>query len=174
MQMDPGLDSGPILKLVSCDLAPDETGGSLHDRLAQLGADALLDCVRQLCAGAAPVPEPQPGEGVTYARKLLKAEAEIDWRDPAPLIERRIRAFNPWPVAFCDIDGERTRIWAAAVLPRDHRQPPGAVLHAGRGGIDIACGEQILRITQLQRPGGRVITAEEYLHGRALPENLAG
>jgi methionyl-tRNA formyltransferase len=172
MQMDEGLDTGPVLRRVTCPLAPDETGGSLHDKLAQLGARALLDCLGALRRGAAPVPRPQPAAGVSYARKLLKAEAEIDWHDSARLIERRIRAFNPWPVAFCEIDGERTRIWAATVLPRDHRQQPGTVLNAGRAGIEIACGEQILRITQLQRPGGRVITAENYLNARPLPERL--
>jgi methionyl-tRNA formyltransferase len=144
----------------------------LHDKLAQLGAEALLDCLAILHRGELPGAEPQHGDGITYARKLLKAEAEIDWQDSAGLIERRIRAFNPWPVAWCDIDGERTRIWSANVLPRDHRQQPGTILAASKQGIDVACGEQILRITGLQRPGGRIITAENYLNARSLPDVL--
>jgi len=174
MQMDEGLDSGPIIKCITCPLTPDETGGSLHDKLAELGADALLECLVALRDGAAPAAEPQPREGISYARKLLKAEARIDWRDPAPQIERQIRAFNPWPVAWCEIDGERTRIWSAFLLPRDHRQTPGAILAAGPEGIDVACGEQILRITRLQRPGGRAISAENYLNARSLPERMDG
>jgi len=174
MQMDEGLDSGPIIKCITCPLTPDETGGSLHDKLAELGADALLECLVALRDGAAPAAEPQPREGISYARKLLKAEARIDWRDPAPQIERQIRAFNPWPVAWCEIDGERTRIWSAFLLPRDHRQTPGAILAASPEGIDVACGEQILRITRLQRPGGRAISAENYLNARSLPERMDG
>jgi methionyl-tRNA formyltransferase len=170
--MDEGLDTGPVLKRVTGPLAPDETGGSLHDKLAQLGAEALIDCLAVLRRGESPASEPQTEAGVTYARKLLKAEAEIDWQEPAGLIERRIRAFNPWPVAWCDIEDERTRIWSAVVLPRDHRQQPGTILAAGKQGIDVACGEQILRITGLQRPGGRIITAENYLNARSLPDTL--
>ena len=108
----------------------------------------------------------QPAEGITYARKLIKAEAKIDWGEDAGTIERRIRAFNPWPVAWCEIDGERTRIWSAERLNLDHHEPPGTVLAASKEGIDIACGKQALRITGLQRPGGRPISAENYLNAR--------
>jgi len=169
MQMDEGLDTGPVLNRIGCRVEPFETGGSLHDKLASLGAAALWECLEALQTGSLPKPQPQSEDGVCYARKLVKTEAEIDWREPAEVIERRIRAFNPWPVAWCDIAGERTRIWSAERVGRAHDQPPGRVLNAGSYGIDMACGKEILRLTELQRPGGRRITAESYLNARPLP-----
>ena len=169
MQMEEGLDTGPVLKRQSCALDPNETGGSLHDTLAEMGAQALVHCLRQLADGSLPEAEVQSTEGVTYARKLMKAEAEIQWDQHAVSIERRIRAFNPWPVAWCMLAGERIRIWAARHRVQASRHAPGEVIAAGREGIDIACGEEVIRITELQRPGGRRITAENYLNARPLP-----
>jgi methionyl-tRNA formyltransferase len=172
MQMDAGLDTGAVLARSRIALAADETGGSLHDRLAQLGAETLLQCVEQLGADSLPAAIPQEQAGISYARKLDKAEAEIHWHEPAQQLERRIRAFNPWPVCWCDIAGERCRIWAASAENEDPAAPAGSILQADANGIVVACGEGRLRITQLQRPGGRPQTAQEFLHGRSLPTRL--
>jgi methionyl-tRNA formyltransferase len=166
MQMDEGLDTGPVLHRVNTPLDPEETGGSLHDRLAQLGATALLDCILKLSEGVLPAAEPQPESGITYARKLEKAEARIDWSESATSLSRRIRAFNPWPVAWCMIGDERTRIWKARVINRDHEQAPGTVLATSKQGINIACGEQVLQLLELQPPGKRVMIAADYLNAR--------
>lgn len=172
MQMEEGLDTGPVLHRVSLPLAPDETGGSLHDKLAAAGAGALLDCVRRLAAGEKLQAQPQAESGATYARKLQKSEAQIDWRDPARDIERRIRAFNPWPVAWCMIGTERTRVWAAQVIAGDNGSPPGTVLAAGKEGIDVATGHQVLRLLELQRPGKRRTPAADYLNAGLPPDTL--
>jgi methionyl-tRNA formyltransferase len=164
MQMDEGLDTGPVLKAVRVPLDGSETAGSLHDRLAAAGAAALLDCVRQLAAGAPPPATPQAAAGACYARKLDKREARVDWRDPARAIERRVRAFDPWPVAWCMIGDERTRIWSATALDREHDRSPGTVLASGPEGIDVAAGEGVLRIRELQRPGKRRMAAADYLN----------
>ena len=166
MQMDAGLDTGAVLARESIPLADDETGGSLHDRLAELGANLLLPGLQELQAGKPPVPVPQAEEGVTYAHKLGKQEAEIDWQQSAKQLEQRIRAFNPWPVCWCMVNGERTRIWQAHAEPGVNQPVAGTVLETSAEGIVIACGEQQLRITQLQRPGGKAQTAGEYLQSR--------
>jgi methionyl-tRNA formyltransferase len=178
MQMDVGLDTGAVLARASTPMARDETGGSLHARLAQMGADTLLECLRQLESGTAPAAIPQPQEGISYAHKLDKAEGEIDWQEPAGQLERRIRAFNPWPVCWCDIAGERTRIWLASEVAGEKatRSIPdsraGTLLTADANGLVVACGEGSLRLTQLQRPGGKHQSAREYLQGRSLASGL--
>jgi methionyl-tRNA formyltransferase len=174
MQMDEGLDTGPVLHRVTLPIGENETGGSLHDKLAETGADALLTCLEALARGAAPEPVRQTGQGISYARKLLKSEAQISWQEPAQQLERRVRAFNSWPVAWCTINGERTRIWRAAHEKRNHDEEPGTVLKADKEGIEIATGEQILRLLELQRPGGKRISAAEYLNSRSLPGRLDG
>jgi methionyl-tRNA formyltransferase len=174
MQMDEGLDTGPVLHRVALPIGENETGGSLHDTLAEVGADALLSCIEALARGAPPDPVRQAEQGLSYARKLLKAEAQISWQEPARQLERRIRAFNPWPVAWCTINGERTRIWRAAHEKLDHDKEPGTVLRADKAGIEIATGEQMLRLLELQRPGGKRISAAQYLNSRSLPGRLDG
>jgi len=174
MQMDEGLDTGPVLHRVALPIGENETGGSLHDKLAEVGADALLSCIEALARGAPPDPGRQAEQGLSYARKLQKAEAQIGWQEPARQLERRIRAFNPWPVAWCTINGERTRIWRAAHEKLDHDKEPGTVLRADKVGIEIATGEQILRLLELQRPGGKRISAAQYLNSRSLPGRLDG
>ncbi len=174
MQMDEGLDTGPVLHGVTLPIGKHETGGSLHDILAEAGADALLSCVKALARGAPPEPVKQAGQGLSYARKLHKAEAQISWQEPAQQLERRVRAFNPWPVVWCTINTERTRIWRAAHKKLDHDKEPGTVLKADKAGIEIATGEQILRLLELQRPGGKRISAAEYLNSRSLPGRLNG
>ena len=119
--------------------------------------------------GIQPVARAQPAEGVTYARKLDKAEARLDWREAAPVLANRVRAFNPWPMAEADVAGERLRLHAAVALPLAHDAAPGTLLAAGRQGIDVACGEGALRIRTLQRAGGKAITAADWLNARRDP-----
>ena len=166
MQMERGLDTGPVLLSQSVPVGEGDTGGQLHDRLAELGAQVLSDGLGLLRAGILPVARAQPEEGATYAHKLDKAEARLDWTQPAVALARTVRAFNPWPMAEAQLAGERVRIHGAVALPLDHRAAPGTVLLAGRDGIDIACGEGALRIRVLQREGGRAITAADYLNAR--------
>ncbi|WP_149194475.1 methionyl-tRNA formyltransferase [Luteimonas suaedae] len=166
MQMEKGLDTGPVLLSQTLAIGEHETGGQLHDRLADLGAQVLADGLGLLRAGIRPVAKPQPEAGATYARKLDKAEARLDWSQPAQVLANRVRAFNPWPMAEAEVAGERLRIHAAIAMPTQHQASPGAVLAAGRDGIDIACGDGALRIRTLQRAGGKAITAADYLNAR--------
>src|SRR3546814_6180757 len=119
MQMEAGLDTGPVRLSQPLDIGADETGGQLHDRLAALGAQVLSDGLGLLRAGMRPVPKPQPAEGVTYAHKLDKAEAKLDWSQPATVLANKVRAFKPWPMAEAQVAGERLRIHAAVAVPRD-------------------------------------------------------
>jgi methionyl-tRNA formyltransferase len=166
MQMEAGLDTGPVLLSQSLAIGEQDTGGQLHDRLAELGAQVLADGLGLLRAGIRPVPRPQPEAGVTYAHKLEKSEAKLDWSLPATMLANKVRAFQPWPVAEAEIAGERLRIHAAIALPLAHGRAPGSVLAAGRDGLDIACAEGALRIRTLQRDGGKIITAADYLNAR--------
>ena len=166
MQMEAGLDTGPVLLQRRTPIARDDTGGSLHDRLAALGAEVLAEGLRRTLAGEQLVATPQPEEGVTYAHKLDKAEAKLDFSRSALELERQVRAFDPWPVAEGEIAGERLRIWAAHALVPDHQGAPGSVLAAGREGIDLACADGALRVTALQRAGGKRIGAADYLNSR--------
>ena len=166
MQMEQGLDTGPVLLSQKIAIDDQETGGQLHDRLAALGAQTLADGLGLLRAGMRPVAIPQPAAGVTYAHKLDKAEARLDWSQPAAVLARKVRAFNPWPVAEAQLAGERVRIHAATALPLAHRAAPGSVLLASRDGIDVACGEGALRIRVLQRDGGKAITAADWCNAR--------
>jgi len=172
MQMDSGLDTGPVILRKHLPLTGSETAGSVHDQLAALGAQALLSCVQQLATGQDMAPVPQPNNGVSYARKLSKSEAEIDWAEPAEVLERRIRAFDPWPVAWCLIGGERTRVWRATCNHRDPGKLPGTVLGADCDGIDVATGRGTLRLLELQPPGKRRMSVADYLNARSLPARL--
>ncbi|MGH8077565.1 MAG: methionyl-tRNA formyltransferase [Lysobacter sp.] len=171
MQMEKGLDTGPVLLSQALRIEPGETGGQLHDRLAALGAQVLADGLGLLRAGLRPVAQPQPTAGVTYAHKLDKAEARLDWTQPAAQLANKVRAFNPWPMAEAVVAGERVRVHGAiAVNDAGEVNPeatPGTLLRAGRDGLDIACGQGVLRIRVLQRDGGKAITAADYLNGRA-------
>ncbi|TDK33940.1 methionyl-tRNA formyltransferase [Luteimonas terrae] len=167
MQMEKGLDTGPVLLRQTTPIAPEDTGGSLHDRLATLGAQVLADGLGLLRAGMQLGPNVQPEAGVTYAHKLDKAEARLDWAQPARALADTVRAFNPWPVAEADVAGERLRIHAATALPLAHGRTPGSVLFAGRQGIDIACADGALRLQRVQRAGGRAIDVADYLNARS-------
>jgi len=166
MQMEAGLDTGPVLLSQRTPIAETDTGGLLHDRLAALGAQVLSDGLGLLRAGLKPVAQPQPAEGVTYAHKLDKAEARLDWQQDAAALARKVRAFNPWPVAEATLAGERVRIHGAVALDDNHGKVPGTVLGASRDGIDIACGQGALRLRVVQREGGKAITAADYLNAR--------
>ncbi|WP_119717507.1 methionyl-tRNA formyltransferase [Cognatilysobacter tabacisoli] len=166
MQMEKGLDTGPVLLSQSLPIGEHDTGGQLHDRLAELGAQVLRDGLGLLRAGIHPVPQPQPEDGVTYAHKLDKAEARLDWSLPARTLANKVRAFNPWPMAEAVVAGERLRVHGAVALDEAHDAVPGTLLRAGRDGLDVACGDGALRIRVLQRDGGKAITAADYLNGR--------
>lgn len=166
MQMEAGLDTGPVLLEKRTTITRDDTGGTLHERLATLGAEALADGLRRALAGETLVATPQAADGVVYAHKLDKAESALDFAQPAIALERQVRAFDPWPGSDAVIAGERVRIWAARAIEHPHAADTGAVIDANREGIVIACGEGALRITALQRAGGRRINAADYLNAR--------
>ena len=166
MQMEKGLDTGPVLLRRAIPIEPSATAGQLHDALSILGAQVLADGLKLQRLGVRPQPMPQPDEGTTYARKIDKREAELDWAWPAVALANKVRAFNPSPMAEARIAGERVRIHAAGAIALAHGASPGTLLHAGRDGIDVACGEGALRIRTLQRDGGKAITAADYLNAR--------
>ena len=170
MQMRAGLDTGPVLLERQTPIDSADTGGSLHDKLAALGADVLAEGLRRLLAGAELSATPQSDHGVTYAHKLDKAEALLDWNEPALLLERKVRAFNPWPVAEADVAGERLRVWRAQgrdsgfVIGDSHK--PGDVVAASKDGIDVVCADGVLRLLEVQRAGGRRMAVADYLNSR--------
>jgi methionyl-tRNA formyltransferase len=164
MQMEAGLDTGPVLLSLETPIADDETAGSLHDRLAELGAEVLSDGLKLLRAGLRPQPVAQRETGVSYARKLDKAEAAIDWARPAVEIDRKIRALQPWPVAEADLAGQRLRVHEARVADGAATASPGTVLAADAQGIVVACAEGAIRLIRVQRAGGRPVSAADYLN----------
>jgi methionyl-tRNA formyltransferase len=170
MRMDAGLDTGPMLATRDIDIGARDTAKILRDRLALLGAELILDTLDGLNLGD--VPEvPQPSDGVTYAEKIQKTEALIDWQQDAVHIGRRVRAFNPWPIAETRLNGAQLRLWDAEVLASKlapNAAPPGTVLAATHDGIDVACGRGILRILRLQLAGRKPLVPREFLRGRRL------
>jgi methionyl-tRNA formyltransferase len=167
MQMDKGLDTGPMLHTLRCPIETDDTGGSLHDRLSELGAQALMESLPGILARSL-APEQQDDAGACYARKLEKSEAMIDWTRPALEIERQVRAFNPWPVAQTAYQDKMLRIWDAQAFPNPAKVPPGQVQACERGGIDVATGEGVLRIHQLQLPGKKAMRVADFLNAHSL------
>jgi methionyl-tRNA formyltransferase len=167
MQMDAGLDTGPVHLTRSTRIGARETAGELHDRLAALGAEALLVALPAVLAGTS-APSAQQAALATAAPKIAKAEALLDWREPAVALERRVRAFNPWPVAETHLsDGRRLRVFEAEA--RDGaRAAPGTVITAGREGIDVATGDGVLRLARIQPPSGRAMDAAAYLAAHSL------
>ena len=160
MQMDAGLDTGDVLLAEPLAIAPADSAGSLLDRLAALGARLIVEALHAAAAGTL-VRVPQPADGATYARKIDKAEAAIDWTLPATAIERKLRALDPAPGAASAIGGETVKLWRARAVPG--RGEPGEILEAGPQGITVACGTDALLITELQRPGGRRASAAAFL-----------
>ena len=160
MQMDAGLDTGDMLLVESTAIVADETTGQLHDRLAAMGARLLLQTLAQLAHGAL-CPVPQPAEGVNYAHKIAKSEAAIDWAQPAETLARRVRAFDPFPGCTAEIAGESVKVWRAQAV--GGTGTPGGVMPTADGRLVIACGTGALELLDVQRAGGRRITAREFL-----------
>ncbi len=166
MRMEAGLDTGPVLLERRTPILTDDTSGSLHERLAQLGATALIEALEQVETGRA-VETPQPEEGVTYARKIDKSEARIDWQRSAAEIDRQVRAFHPWPVAEIRVGDETVRVHRAAPVtegtdPRLAGAEPGRVLALDERGLIVACGGGTIALQSLQRPGRRPVSAREF------------
>jgi methionyl-tRNA formyltransferase len=172
MRMEAGLDTGPILSEREVQIDERETAGSLHDRLAPLGGELLVETLDAVAAGRAREQAQSPS-GITYAEKITKAEALIDWREAATGILRRVRAFNPWPIAETRMNGAQLRIWDAELVPgmaavtpsdaNDAAPPPGSVVAASGAGIDVACGRGTLRLLRLQLAGRKPLAALEFL-----------
>ena len=168
MQMEEGLDTGPMLMIEPVDIAGDDTTGSLHDKLAALGGAMIVDALRRLKVGQLPATV-QPEQGVTYAAKIGKEEAALDFALPAEVLARKVRAFNPFPGAHAQTGSGVIKIWGAAALADKHGQAPGKVLWAdAQHGIVVACGTGSLRLMQLQKPGGKRLEAAQFLKGFAL------
>jgi len=169
MQMEKGLDSGPVLAQACYSIQPQETGGQLHDALSKMGADLLLNSLEDILEQRL-TPVRQPEEGLRYAHKLSKAEARIQWQMDAADIANKVRAFNPWPVMSSSINGQIIRIHvASADASADiHPHRPGEIIEASASGIRIATGTGALTITRLQKPGGKVLEARDFLNGFAL------
>jgi methionyl-tRNA formyltransferase len=163
MQMDEGLDTGDMLLQHRCLIAENDTAQSLQDKLASIGANSILEALR-LLQGERLMPIRQDESAACYAPKLLKSEARIDWRQDARRIERTVRAFNPFPVCYADLNGVTIKIWQAA-LCADERGEPGKVIALDKNGITVGCGTGALRLEVLQRPGGRVQSAGQFLQG---------
>lgn len=163
MQMEAGLDTGPMLLKVRTPIAPDDTGGSLHDRLAELGSNAVVEAVSALEAGTL-AGEIQDDSLATYAHKLNKDEARIDWTRPAVELERRVRAFHPWPICQSTLDGAAVKIHAAE--PGTGHGVPGQIIDADKNGLDVACGEGSLRLTRLQLAGGKPLAFSDLFNSR--------
>jgi len=165
MRMDAGLDTGPVLARHAVPIGADDDAGSLHDKLAALGADAIVTVLAQLEAGKASAVA-QPTEGVTYARKIGRDDAALNWSQPASALERTIRALRPLPGATTTVHGERIKVWRAHTAIG--RGAPDSVLASGDA-LLVACGDGALAITELQRAGGKSLPAADFLRGRALP-----
>lgn len=171
MKMDAGLDTGAMLAREATPVSPTDTAQTLHDRLAAIGARLLLRTIPDYVAGRVRA-EPQPAVGVTYARKITREDGRIDWTAPAEWLHRRLRAFTPWPGAFTFLPGGEARrllkVWAADLVPAAPGLP-GEIIGAGPDGVVVRCGSGALRITELQREGGRRLRAAEFLAGHGLP-----
>jgi len=163
MQMVKKLDAGPMLKQAECAIVPHESAAELQDRLALLGAEALQQMLSVLAAGAVR-PQPQNETDVTYAHKVEKSEALMDWLRPAQELERQVRAFNPWPVAYTSFNGERLRIWRAEALVQRTDAAPGAVLDGVAGRMDVATGNGVLRLLEVQLAGKKRMPVQPFLN----------
>ena len=166
MQMDAGLDTGDMLLTERLAIGARATTASLHDALAALGGRMIVEAL-ELAACGGLRPEPQPGEGVTYAHKIEKHEAAIDWHLPATQIERRVRAFDPFPGASTTLGGDTVKVWGSEIdsCPRKPDVRDGQIVFINDDGIGVACGEGCLRLTELQRPGGKRLPARDFLRG---------
>lgn len=166
MQMDAGLDTGDMLIKAFCDITPEDTGGSLHDKLQDAGGPALLATLEQLALGTAK-PEAQPDTGSTYAKKITKQECLIDWTRSASALDLAIRAFNPFPVCFTLQGKDRIRVWQATPSEKHYAATAGTIVALDNEQITVACGQGSLNITQLQLPGKKALSAADVIRGHA-------
>jgi methionyl-tRNA formyltransferase len=165
MRMEEGLDTGPVYLTLRQPIAPDDTAGSLHDKLAVLGGRAIVEALEAIARGALQ-PRAQDAAGATYAAKIAKEEAALDWSADAATIERQVRAFNPFPGAHTRLGSEALKVWKVAAS--DGAGAPGTILHAADGRLVVACGRGALSLEVLQRAGGRRLPAAEFLRGSDL------
>ncbi len=170
MQMETSLDTGPLFHRLETPIALADNAGTLHDRLAEMGSKALQYCLDLVHRGELPAPRAQEDSGAVYARKLSKADAELDWNQPAELLARQIRAFNPWPVSWCDINNQRLRIWRAEVIDHIPGSVPRQVFMDGVQSLKISTIDQAIQVLEIQRAGGRRMAVAEFLnaHGNLL------
>jgi methionyl-tRNA formyltransferase len=172
MRMDAGLDTGPMLKARELPIGEFDTAGTLHDRLARLGGELVVETLDAVADGRIEA-KPQPSSGITYADKINKAEAVIDWHDDVQSIQRRVRAFNPWPVAETTLNGLQLRVWDAVVLPDSVARSAsthiaGEVIAVSHEGVDVACGHGALRLQRLQLAGRKPLPAREFINSQHL------
>lgn len=170
MQMDAGLDTGPMLKRASIPILTSDTATSLHDKLASLGAQLIVEELQMLAERGALQATPQPVDGVTYAEKISKQEARLNWQLPAETLARQVRAFDPFPGAFAVLDGEPLKIWAATPVAAPKTALPGEIIQITPNAVTIACGADALTVTQWQKPGGKRLAVSEFLKGFTLRE----
>jgi len=169
MQMEEGLDTGPVLQQFECEITATDTGSSLHDRLANIAAVEIIQVLANLHEGNL-VATTQDNNQASYAKKLSKSEANIDWTQSAIEIERKIRAFNAWPVAFTYFGQQRLRIWQANVCDTESAQSPGSIINHKQT-VEVATGEGVLRLTSLQLAGGKIISAQDFLNAQDVSAN---
>ncbi|CAM7754717.1 MULTISPECIES: methionyl-tRNA formyltransferase [Enterobacteriaceae] len=165
MQMDVGLDTGDMLYKLSCPITAEDTSATLYDKLAQLGPQGLLATLTQIATGTA-TPEIQDETQVTYAEKLSKEEALLDWSLPAEQLERCIRAFNPWPMSYFVIEDQPVKVWKASVINSQAKAEPGTIIEANKQGIQVATAEGILNLESLQPAGKKAMNAQDLLNSR--------
>ncbi|SOE64655.1 methionyl-tRNA formyltransferase [Burkholderia sp. OK233] len=169
MQMDVGLDTGAMISEARTPISADDTTATLHDRLAQDGAKLIVEALIELERSGKLAATPQPAEGVTYAEKIGKHEAALDWRKPAAVLARQVRAFDPFPGGVGTLeDGTSIKIWAAVPAEAQGNKAPGTIADVSSEGVVVACGEGALRLTQLQKPGGKRLPVREFLAGATL------
>lgn len=163
MQMEESLDTGPVYHRLTTAIGERDTAAILHDRLAELGAQALEQCLEWVVSDQLPAPRVQDHSQAVYAQKLTKAEAELDWTEPAEVLQRKVRAFNPWPVAWCELGGKRLRIWQAEVVASAVDGKVGEMLIENHSMI-VGTSHNSLKIIEIQRAGGQRMSAEKFLH----------
>jgi methionyl-tRNA formyltransferase len=166
MQMDAGLDTGDMLLKTTCDIGEHDTTASLHDKLLDTGGSALCSVLEKIAEGSVS-PEKQNSRDACYAAKISKSEAKIDWNLPSIVLERKVRAFIPFPVAYFDLDGQSVRVFESSALHESSQKIPGTIVQCSQQGIDISTGDNLLRLKKLQLPGGKPLSAGEILNGHS-------